>query len=311
MKNRILVALSTFGEYGREPVELLEKSGFPVFINPLKKRLSREEILKMGRNCEGVVAGVEIYDRDVLGELPDLRCISRCGVGLDNIDLKVARERGIKIFNTPSVVVQPVAELTVAMILGLCRKLALHTAWLRNGRWDKEAGYIISGKSLGVIGLGQIGKKVCELMAGLGCKLYCTDPYADLDWAKRTGAKIVPLHDLLNISDIITIHVSDSPNSRFLLGRNEFSLMKKGVIIINTARGRYIDEDALYEALVRRDVESAALDVYPEEPYKGKLCGLENVILAPHIGTLTKESRLQMETEAVSNLIDFFNSGGL
>lgn len=309
MKNKILVALSTFGEYDRGPLELLEKSGCPYFINPLKKRLSKEEVVEMGRDCEGVIAGVEIYDEDVLGSLPELRCISRCGVGLDNIFLETARVRGIKIFNTPSVVVQPVAELTVAMIMGLCRKLALHTSWLRNGRWEKEAGSMISGKNLGVIGLGQIGKKVCEIMAGFGCRIFGTDPCPDVEWAERSGVSVVPLDDLLRAADIITIHVSDSPDCKFQLGKKNFGIMRKGVMIVNTARGRFIDEDVLYQALLRRDVESAALDVFPEEPYKGKFCSLENVILTPHVGTLTKESRVQMEMEAVSNLLGFFNSG--
>ncbi len=311
MKNKILVALSTFSEYDRGPLELLEKSGCPFFINPLKKRLSKEEVVEMGRDCEGVVAGVEVYDRDVLDRMPELRCISRCGVGLDNISLETAQSREIKVLNTPSVVVRPVAELTVAMILGLCRKLALHTSWLRDGRWEKEAGSMISGKKLGVIGLGQIGKKVCEIMAGLGCRIFGADPCPDMEWAYKAGFAVVPLDELLKVSDIITIHVSDSPAGRFQLGAREFGIMKKGVMIVNTARGRFIDEDVLYQALLRRDIESAALDVFPEEPYKGKLCGLENVILTPHVGTLTKESRAQMEKEAVSNLINFFNSDGL
>ena len=305
MKESIFVALSTFGEYDREPVMLLENSGHPFSINSLGRRFSREDILKFAQGAGGIIAGVESYDSVVLEYLPGLRCISRCGAGTDNIDKEKAKELRITIFNTPDVVVQPVAELTVAMIFDLLRKLSYHTGLMHLKKWEKTAGNLLAGKKIGVIGLGSIGKKVCELMFKLDAEVYGMDISADMQWAGKKGVKIVSLKELLNICDIVSVHVSIEKNNPFLLGKRELTAMKEGAFLINTSRGQMIEEDALYEALKSGHLAGAGLDVFPQEPYKGKLCELDNVVLTPHVATLTKESRVQMEIEAVKNAIDF------
>ena len=308
MKNKILVSLSTFAEYNDAPVKLLEDSGFPYFVNPLGRRLTREEIVEMGRDVEGVIAGVEPYDDFVLERMLNLRCISRCGVGIDNISIKKAKEKGIKILNTPDVVIQPVAELTVAMMFDLLKKLSYHTALLKSKRWEKSPGSLLAGKKVGVLGLGRIGKKVAEIMLKLDTEVYGTDLFPDLKWANNLGVNIVPFNELIHLSDILTIHVSVDKDQPLRFGEKEIRSIKKGAILINTARGQIIDEMALYSALKEKHLEGAALDVFPEEPYNGKLCELDNIILTPHIATLTIESRVQMELDATSNLIDFFKS---
>ena len=308
MKNKILVSLSTFAEYNDAPVKLLEDSGFPYFVNPLGRRLTREEIVEMGRDVEGVIAGVEPYDDFVLERMLNLRCISRCGVGIDNISIKKAKEKGVKILNTPDVVIQPVAELTVAMMFDLLKKLSYHTILLKSKRWEKSAGSLLAGKKVGVLGLGRIGKKVAEIMLKLDTEVYGTDLFPDLKWANHLGVKIVTFDELVSISDILTIHVSVDKDQLLRFGEKEIRSMKKGAILINTARGQIIDEMALYSALKEKHLEGAALDVFPEEPYNGKLCELDNIILTPHIATLTIESRVQMELEATLKLINFFKS---
>jgi D-3-phosphoglycerate dehydrogenase len=238
--------------------------------------------------------------------MPKLRCISRCGVGIDNISLEKAQEREIEIRNTPDVVIQPVAELTVAMIFDLLRKLSHHTTILKSKRWEKSTGFLLAGKKVGILGLGRIGKRVAEIMLKLDTQVYGADLLPDLKWASNLNVKIVPLDELIPLSDILTIHVSMNRDKPLCLGKKEIRSMKKGAILINTARGKIIDEIALYDALKEKHLEGAALDVFVEEPYKGKLCELDNVVLTPHIATLTKESRLQMELEATLNLINFF-----
>lgn len=303
MKKKIFVALSTFAEYGASPLELLEKSGFDFSVNTLGKRLSREEIIELGKDAEGIVAGVEPYDDFVLDNLPKLRCISRCGVGIDNIDLKKAADKGIIIKNTPDVVIQPVVELTVAMIFDLMRKLSYHTGLLRAKKWHKEAGNLLDGKKVGVLGLGRIGKRVAEVMLKIGAEVYGTDLYPDTTWADNTGVKIVSLDELLRFSDILTIHLSSIKDKPFQIGEKEIATMKEGAFLINVSRGQMVEEMALYNALKGGHLSGAALDVFPQEPYSGMLCELENIVMTPHVATLTKESRVQMEDEAVQNVI--------
>jgi len=306
MNHRIFVALSTFADYSKSPLNLLRESGYQYTINPLGKRLVRDEIIEMGRESEGIIAGVEPYDEYVLDRLPNLRCISRCGIGIDNISVEKAKEKGIEIKNTPDVVIQPVVELTVAMIFDLLRKLSYHTILLKSKRWEKKAGHMLKDKKVGILGLGRIGKKVAEVMTKLETEVYGTDLHPDRQWAEKSKVKIVPFDELLRISDILSVHLSPAEGNTIKLGGDEFRKMKEGAILINTSRGQFIDESALYEALKSGRLNGAALDVFPEEPYRGKLCELDHVVMTPHLATLTEESRTQMELEAVQNLISFF-----
>ena len=306
--NKIFVALSTFAEYGDDPVTALNQSGFPYVINPLGRRLLRDEIIQMGYDCAGIIAGVEPYDDYVLDRMPNLKCISRCGVGIDNISLEKAAAKRIKILNTPDVVIQPVAELTIAMIFDLLRKLSLHTFSIKAGRWDKMPGHLLAGKNVGILGLGRIGKRVAELMIRLDASVCGTDISPDMNWAGNHGVRIVSFDELLTSSDILSIHVSIMKDNPQRLGEKEIAMMKKGAMIINTARGQIIDETSLYNALRDQHLGGAALDVFPDEPYHGKLRELDNVVLTPHVATLTKESRVQMELEAAVNLIHFLKT---
>ncbi len=304
MKKKIFVALSTFSEHGSAPLELLKSSGFDFSINALGKRLSREEIVALGKDAEGIVAGVEPYDGFVIDHLPRLRCISRCGVGIDNIDAEKASDKRIIIKNTPDAVVQPVVELTIAMAFDLMRRLSRHAGLMRAKRWHKEAGNLLFGKKVGILGLGRIGKRVAEVMLKLGTEVYGTDLRPDRTWADQAGVKIVSSAELLRTSDILTIHLSSIKEKPFRLGTNEIAAMKAGAFLINVSRGSMVDEMALYDALKIGRLAGAALDVFPEEPYVGKLCELDNMVMTPHVATLTKESRVQMEEEAVRNAID-------
>lgn len=300
---KILIALQTFGEFGAEPLGILKGSGVGVILNDLGRRLNEDEIVKLGNGCDGIIAGVEPYTKKVLDDLPRLKCISRCGVGLDNIDLEVARQKGIAVLNTPDVVTQPVVEMTLAMIFDLSRKLSLHTALLKSGRWEKRAGLLLKGKNAGIIGLGRIGKKVAEALCGLGLNVYGTDIAPDVKWADYNKIKITDLAGLLKISDIVSLHVSVSKKMPFFLSSKEIGMMKDGSVIINTSRGSAIDEKALFEALKNGRISGAGLDVFSKEPYQGPLASLDNVVLTPHIASFTKESRDEMESQAARNLL--------
>ena len=304
MSEKIFVALSTFAEYGKEPLRLLEQSGIDYSLNELGRRLVREEIVNFGKDATGIIAGVETYDAPVLELLPELKCISRCGVGIDNIDLGFAKEKGIAIRNTPDVVIRPVVELTIAMIFDLMRKLSLHTGRFWRKEWKKSAGNLLAGKTVGILGLGRIGRSVSETLLKLDVEVIGTDIHPDVHWAENFGVRIVPLDELLGTSDILSLHLSVVPENPFILGSEEIASMKKGAWLVNVSRGNLVDDIALFEALKSGKLEGAAMDVFPEEPYSGPLCNLDNVVMTPHVATLTKESRVQMELEATENLLN-------
>ena len=303
MKKNIFIALSTFGEYGKEPLEILNKSNISYQINPFGRRLRQEEVIELCEHAIGIVAGVEPYDYKVLKKLGSLKCISRAGVGLDNIDLDYAKERSIVIHNTPNVVVRPVVELTISMILDLLKRITIQTIYMRENRWEKIAGNLLYGKKIGIIGTGRIGKKVCKYLNFFGAKVSAYDIIPDLKWSNKNNINYKKFEELVSDSDVLSIHASASNDNSSIIGKDEVMLMKKGVFLINTARGNLINEDAMIYGLNSKIIGGIALDVFPNEPYKGPLLSYDNVVLTPHIATLTSESRLQMEIEATNNLI--------
>ena len=309
MTQKIFVALSTFAEHGDEPARVLRDSGHEIACNPHGRRLTADEVVSLAADCAGIIAGVEPYTSGVLSALPKLRCISRVGAGLDNVDLEAARERGVAIRNTPDVVTDAVAELTLGMVLDLLKNLSIHTAEMKRGEWIKHTGRMLRGKRVGVIGLGRIGKRVAENFVALGASVHGADPAADPEWAKRTGVAVEPVSEVVRSADVLCLHLSGSVGE-FRLGAPEISGMKTGAILVNVSRGRFVDEHALYEALAAGKLAGAALDVYSEEPYAGRLCELGNVVLTPHIATLTAETRVAMELEAVENILDSLERTG-
>lgn len=298
--DKILVAVSSFAKCGRQPLDTLEASGFQILHNPYGRRLKAEEVISMGRECVGILSGLEPLNKDVLMKLPKLKVISRIGVGLDNIDEEAAKSQGILIYSTADSHVQAVAELAVGLLLDLLRKIALMDRRIRAGEWKRIPGRLLQGKTIGILGLGRIGKRVAELLTGFGVSLLATDIAQDYMWLKQKKVGMVGLEELLKNSDILMLHLS---GNKCVIGENELQMMKKGVYIVNVSRGSVIDETALVAALAGGRVAAAALDVFNSEPYQGALTKFENVLLTPHIGSYTEESRLKMETEAARNLL--------
>ena len=183
-----------------------------------------------------------------------------------------------------------------------------HTLLLKKHRWEKSAGNLLQGKTVGIIGTGRIGKAVSELLIMLGAKIIAFDISPDEEWSNSINVKYVTLNKLLSISEIISLHVSPKNSSLPIIGEKEFNKMSHGIIIVNTSRGDLISEQELFNGLNSGQIGSVGLDVFPEEPYNGKLMDCENVVLTPHIATLTKESRLEMEVQATNNLINELKS---
>jgi len=303
-KNKILITTSSFGKYDTSPIERLEHEGFDVKVNPYKRKLTHKEALELYTpGVSGVIAGTEDLTEDIINQAKDLKVISRLGIGLDNVDLKTAKKNSIKVFNTPNPVIDAVAELTLALIMASLRNIATAHTNIKKDVWKKEMGFILSGKTIGIIGLGNIGKRLVELLKGFTLQILAYDKILDKSFAKKHGIKYTNLDSLLKESDIITVHLPLNSDTRRILNSEKLSLIKSTSIIVNTSRASLLDEKELFKLLREKRITGAALDVFGEEPYKGPLRELDNVVLTPHIGSYAKESRIRMENEAVENLI--------
>jgi len=299
----IAISTTSFGEYDKVPLKLLECKGYKVLLNPYGRKIKPEELVEFAKDAVGLIAGTESIEESTISKLPKLKVISRCGAGLENVDLEAARRFKIKVVNTPDAPTLAVAELTVGLILNLLRKINKMDAAIRCGKWQKLMGNILINKKVGIIGFGKIGKKVAGLLKSFGCQIAYADPNI-----KTTVGKFnrMSKEELLGWADIITIHASSKDR---ILGEKELKLFKRGAWIVNVSRGETIDESALFKALKDNHIAGAAIDVFVEEPYCGRLKELDNVILTPHIGSYAKETRINMELEAVKNLIQGLKEG--
>ena len=301
---KILTSPSSFGQITSEPFDMLTEAGFEIINNPYGRKLTEDEVITLAADCTGIVAGVEPLTARVMDALPNLKCISRVGIGMDSVDLKYAAEKGIIVKNTPDGPTRAVAELTLAMTMALLRKIPQAHYDLKNKVWKKQTGNLILNKVIGVVGLGRIGKLVSQFFRGIGNPVIGYDPYADEAWAAANGVKLADFETVLKTADIITIHVPGNEDGSAVIGSKEIELIKQGAFLINISRGGIVNEDALYEALVGKKLTGAAVDVFSEEPYSGKLCDLDNIVLTPHLGSYAEEGKLLMEIDAVSNLIN-------
>ncbi len=298
----VFVSTSSFANWDDRPLKLIEETGVEFQMNPYGRKLTGDELVNLASGAVGLIAGTEQIDASVLSRLSGLKVISRCGAGMDNVDLNAARKLGIKVFNTPDAPTLAVAELTVGLMLTLLRQVYLMDRDMRSGKWNKRIGNLLYNKNVGIIGFGRIGRKVAELLKSLGARPFYTDPNISEEEPREYQRLI--LDELLNRADIVSLHLSYSKENYKLLGPKEFSMMKQGSFLINCSRGAIVDEDALYSELKEGRLAGAAIDVFEQEPYNGPLKKLDNVILTPHIGSYAKESRVEMEIQAVKNLLE-------
>lgn len=306
MTRNVYVALQQFAEQDDRPVRALQEAGFQIQRNTLGRRLRREELAQHLRDADAVLAGVEPYDAELLASLPRLRCISRCGVGTDSINLKAAERHQVAVLTTPDEVIRPVAEMTVAMLFALARNFPLHGDDFRNGRWKKHTGHLLSEWTVGLIGFGRIGQEVERCIRPFQPRVLITDPALAANRVPPT-AQHCDLEILLKESDVVSLHAGRRPEEGPLLGPGELARMKQGSRLINTARGCLVDETGLLDALDSGRLSGAALDVFEEEPYSGPLGRLPQVLLTPHVSTLTRSSRSAMELRCAQNVIEFFS----
>jgi D-3-phosphoglycerate dehydrogenase len=307
MKN-ILITTSSFDKENLAPIERLESGAYSVVTNPFGRKLSEEEILDLIQKFAPVamIAGTEPLTRGVLEKAEHLKIISRCGIGLDSIDLETARQLGIEVENTPDAPTVPVAELTVGLILSLLRDIHGSDAGMRKKQWVRPMGNLLQGKTVGIIGCGRIGSCVAKLVGAFGCRILGNDPVT----GRPECLSMVSLETLLSESDIVSLHLPYTEKTHHLLDANRLRSLKRGAFVVNTARGGLIDEEALLDCLQNGHLAGAAIDCFEREPYDGPLAQLGNVVLTGHIGSYAKEGRTMMEKQAVENLLHGLMRGG-
>jgi len=290
-----------------EAIDMMRAAGLTV---DTRDDITPEQLPSVLPAYDGMVVRSRTKVRQPLLEVcPNLKVIVRGGVGLDTIDVEFARSKGIAVMNTPLASSASVAELTIGYMLALARSIYQATSTMKAEKWEKKAfeGDEIGGKTLGLIGVGNIGKAVAARVAAFGMNVVAYDPYVKA----VSGVKLVTsLDELLAQSDYISLHLPKTKESTGMIGKPQFDKMKNGVRIINCGRGGIVDENALYEALTSGKVAGAALDVFAEEPPTDwKLLKLPNVIGSPHIGAATHEAQGRVGAEVAQILIDFAKNG--
>ena len=307
LTDKIFISTSSFAVHSKEPLDILDENQLQYTLNPYGKKLNGKELLTKAKNVDAIIAGTEKYDRIALESLPKLKVISRLGVGMDNIDLDMAEQKGIKVYKTQTTPAPAVAELVLGLMIDIARKVTKQHGKLTDGIWKKEMGVLLQGKTLGIIGLGTIGKALVKLVKGFNFNILAYDLYQDESFQSKNNITYCDLDTLLKESDIVSIHLNLSDQTKNMMNKQRLGQMKPDSILINASRGEIIDEDALYDILKGKKIIGAGLDVFREEPYRGPLTELYNVVLTPHIGSYAKELRIQMEIEAVENLIRGLN----
>lgn len=308
---KVFISTYPFSRSSPEPLAILEKSGFEFIINPLKRKLTGQELFEHAKDCEAIIAGTE--DLNVLVDhSKKLRLISRIGIGLDSVPLQKCLDKHIQVCYTPDAVTDAVAELTISLLIASSRQIVAADKGVREKTWKRLEGKAVKEMTIGLIGFGRIGKRVAELLTAFRPTEVLVndllDKSAEIEKLRSHGLNIrhVDVDTLIKSSDAVSLHLPYTNKSKNILSRESMQTMVANPIIINTARGGLIDEEALYDLLKSGRIFSAALDVFTQEPYLGRLAELDNITLTQHMGSCSLEARKAMESEAASDVIRFF-----
>jgi D-3-phosphoglycerate dehydrogenase / 2-oxoglutarate reductase len=296
---KIAISTSSFASSDSTPIELLKSKGIEVIQNPYGRKMTESEIIDHLHDVDGLLAGLEPLNQNVFNNSPLLKAIARVGIGMDNVDLAAAKRAGVKISNTPEGPTNAVAEMTVGAALALVRNIIPANQALHEKKWSKSIGQGLKNTTVLVVGYGRIGRRVAELFKNFGSEIMICDPLVRESEIDKSF-NLVAIQEGLQTAQIISLHAAgDEP----ILTSNEFGLMKEGVMLLNSARGNLIEEQALIDALDSGKVASGWLDTFTSEPYSGRLTEYSQLILTPHMSTYSVQCRKDMEMAAVDNLL--------
>lgn len=310
VERRVLITTVPFGEQDRRPLDMLESAGIDYVINPMGRRLKEIELAELARDFGILIAGTEPITARVMESAPHLKLIARVGIGLDSVDLNAARQRGVAVSYTPDAPSPAVAELTLGLMFNLLRHISSADRGMRNGVWQRYMGQRLDGLTVGVIGVGRIGKRVLRSLhlAFPNTHLLANDLSPDLDFGHEHAVRWVDKETIYREADIITLHLPRTLLTYQLITRKEFEQMKPGVLLINTSRGGMIHEQDLIESLRSNRIGGAAIDVFESEPYSGELSTLERCVLTCHMGSMSADCRARMELEATEEALRFLKN---
>lgn len=301
---KILITPRSFGKEDPQIFDFLVDKGLELVRNETGGILTKAQLMDAISDCDGVIVGVDPLDRDVLNAAVKLKAISKYGVGVDNIDVQAAEARGIPVSRTAGANSEAVADYTMALMLAVARKVVMIDRSCRQRDWKKSMTRDISGGTLGLVGLGAIGKLVARRASGFGMQCIAYDPYWDEDYAKANKITRVSVDEVYRTADVITLHVPLTSQTRHMVGKRELALMRPDAILINTARGGLLDEDALLDALEKNAIYGAGIDAFAEEPPTNpRWYQLDNVVLGSHCAASTYGAAYSMGRMAAQNLL--------
>jgi len=278
-----------------------------LIVPPVSERMEEDELLEWISDVDGAICGDDRFSEKVLRAAPKLKVISKWGTGIDSIDRACCRKLNIVVCNTPNAFSEPVADSVIGYILCFARKLPRMNIDMHAGRWDKIPGRALRECTLGIVGVGNVGKAVASRAVGFGMKLIGSDPLQmPAEFLDKTRIRMVSIDELLRLADFVSLNCDLNPSSFHLIGSRAFSLMKPTAVVINTARGPIVDESALIDALAAQKIAGAALDVFENEPLSSNspLCKMENVMMAPHNANSSPEAWEHVHRNSIKNLLD-------
>lgn len=302
----VLITTVPFADNNPRPIQLLEKAGINYVINPIGRKLKENELIEMVSEFDVIIAGTETISEKVMERGKNLKLISRVGIGLDSVDLLAAERLGIQVSYTPDAPAPAVAELTVGMMLALLRGIHTVNSQMHEGLWHRYFGRRISEIVIGIIGAGRIGKGVIERLSSFRpAKVLVNDIDAEIELGSMPWIKFATKEEIYNLSDVISLHVPLTNQTKDLIRYQHLTQMKKDAFIINTSRGGIINEGDLARALNEGCIAGAAVDVFETEPYCGELSNIDRCLLTAHMGSMSIDCRARMEIEATEEAVRF------
>ncbi|GMG95360.1 phosphoglycerate dehydrogenase [Tepidimicrobium xylanilyticum] len=304
---KVLITSNSFGSCDKGPLELLEKEGFEIIRNPYGRLLEEDELIELLEDVDAVILGTDPLSERVIRNAKKLKIVSRYGVGIDNVDREALERAGIKLTTTPNANTDSVADHAVGLMLSVAHNITKNDRLVRKGVWKKGTGKDLYKSTVGIIGLGAIGRAVAQRLKGFDCNILAYDVVYDEDFVSEYGIKKAELEEIYREADFITLHIPalDKP----ILDDEAFETMKDGVIIINTARAEVIDRDALLRALKNKKIYGVGLDVHYNEPnIDREFLECDDVILTPHCAASAESAINNMSYLAAKNVIDFFKT---
>ena len=309
---KVLITTIPFADKNKLPLYLLEENNIEYLINPINKKLTEGELTDMVADFDVIIAGTEPITKKVMDSAFNLKMISRVGIGLDSVDLIEAEKKRITVSYTPDAPAPAVAELTIGMMLTLLRSVHVSNSQMHSGEWHRFFGRRLSEVTIGIIGVGRIGRGVLEHLKGFGNpKILVNDISIKNDISNKFNVEWSSKEEIYKQSDIVSLHLPLTGKTKDMIKKDHLLSMKTDAIIINTSRGGIINESDLYEVMQSGHLSGAAIDVFDNEPYSGDLKKIERCLLTAHMGSMSVDCRTRMEIEATEEAIRFLTGKAL